>query len=445
MSAAAAGSPGTVVVAADRLIDGTGRPPVAGGAVAIDGERIVAVGPVGELMARFPGAVRHDFAGATLLPGFVDSHVHTTFSAGPVPFEDIQADGETVVGLRGAVNARDALQAGVTTMRDLGGRDRTTLQLRDAIASGVVPGPRLLVCGRPLTIPGGHLHFLGGVAKGIDGVRALTAELLEEGVDCIKVIATGGNMTVTSDPLAAQFSREEIEAIVRIAAAAGRRVTAHARGIDGIRAATLGGVNNIEHCRMEVPPGEWRFDVALAREMARRGTTAAPTLAASYRAFQRQAAGGRVGVRQGAIPFETRLQNAARLREAGVRVVVGTDAGAALARFDEATHVEMESLVLAGWTPLEAIEAGTAGSATAIGLEHEVGTLVPGKLADVVAVQGDPSRTISDVRHVVAVFLGGGLVVRGGSATLDDRPVPWPADQIAERAVYRATQVRRAR
>lgn len=435
-----------VLVTADRLIDGTGRAPVTGGAaVAIEGDRIAAVGTTSALAARYLGAARHDFPGGTLLPGFVDSHVHATFSAGPVPFEDIQSDSDVLIGVRGAINARDALQAGVTTMRDLGGRDRTTLHLRNAIASGVVPGPRLLVCGRPVTIPGGHLNFLGGVAKGLDGVKALTTELIEEGVDVIKVIATGGNMTVTSDPLAAQFTREEIDAIVRIASGAGRRVTAHARGVEGIRASTEGGVHNIEHCRMEVPPGEWSFDAGLAREIAARGITAAPTLAASYRAFQRQAAGGRAGVRKGAIPFEVRLKNAAKLREAGIRVVVGTDAGASLARFDEAVHVEMEGLVQAGWTPLEALEAGTAGSATAIGLEHELGTLEASKLADLVVVQGDPARSISDVRHVAAVFLGGRLVVNAGHATLDDRPLPWPADQIPQREVYRTTEVKPAR
>jgi imidazolonepropionase-like amidohydrolase len=434
-----------VIVAADRVVDGTGRPVLAGGAVAIEGQRIAAVDTAAALATRYPGAPRLDFPGATLLPGFVDSHVHATFSAGPVPFQDIQGDGDVVVGLRGAVNARDALQAGVTTMRDLGGRDRTTLQLRDAIASGVVPGPRLLVCGRPITIAGGHLHFLGGVAKGVDGVSALVRELIEEGVDAIKVIATGGNMTVTSDPLAAQFSREEVAAMVRIAEGAGRRVTAHARGVEGIRVAAEGGVHGIEHCRMEVPPGQWRFDDDLAKELAARGITAAPTLAASYRAFQRQAAGGTVGIRKGAIPFEIRLQNAARLRDAGVRVVVGTDAGASLARFDEAVHVEMESLVQAGWTPLEAIQAATHEAAVAIGLDHELGSLTPGHLADLVVVQGDPTRSISDVRNVEVVFLGGRLVARGGHATLDARPVPWPADEIAQRTHYRPTDVKPAR
>ena len=154
------------LISAERLIDGTGREPLASGAVAVLGDRIVAVGERGELAARFPASARLDFPGGTLMPGMVDSHVHVTFSASAVPFEDIQHDGDLTVGLRGAINARDALLAGVTMLRDLGGRQRTTLELRNAIAAGAIPGPRLLVCGRPVTIPNGHCHFLGGVAQG---------------------------------------------------------------------------------------------------------------------------------------------------------------------------------------------------------------------------------------------------------------------------------------
>jgi hypothetical protein len=172
-----------------------------------------------------------------------------------------------------------------------------------------------------------------------------------------------------------------------------------------------------------------------------KGIFAAPTLAASYRAFQRQAAGGKVGIRKGAIPFAIRQQNAARLREAEVRVVVGTDAGASLARFDEAVHVELESLVGAGWTPVEAIATGTLGSATAIDREKETASLQAGKLADLAVVRGNPARSISDVRQAEAVFLSGCQVVSGGHATLDVRPTPWPEDQIATRTVYRSTDV----
>jgi imidazolonepropionase-like amidohydrolase len=417
----------------DRLIDGTGRAPVERAFVAIEGERIVAAGPVGERDRGLPHATRLDYPGCTLLPGLVDSHVHLTFSAGAVPLKQLQADSDMRLALTGMANARAALQAGVTTVRDLGSRGRISLELRDAIAAGVVPGPRVLACGRPITSPRGHCHFLGGVARGVDAVSRLAAELLEEGADAIKVMGTGGNMTEGSDPLAAQFSVAELREIVKVAGDAGRRVTVHARGVDGMRRAVEAGVQGIEHARMEVAPGQWGFDDEVARAMADQGITAAPTLAASFRASQAKAAGAKVGLREGMVPIPVRQQNARRLRERGVRVVVGTDAGAALARFDEAAHLEMELLVGAGWSPLDAIEAGTRGAAAAIGLLEEIGTIEPGKIADLVVVRGDPSRNISDIRHVEHIFQRGREVASGGGVLADRRPRPWPAGEIAER------------
>jgi imidazolonepropionase-like amidohydrolase len=424
-----------LLVIADRLVDGTGRPARGRSFVAIEGERIAAVGPAEDAERWVPAPARRlEFPACTILPGLVDSHVHLTFSAGPVPFEELQADSDARLLLRAAANARAALQAGVTTVRDLGARDRVTLELRDAILAGTVPGPRVLACGRPITTPSGHCHFLGGVAEGVEAVSRLAAQLVDQGVDAIKVMGTGGNMTRTSDPLKAQFSVEELRAVVRTARSAGVRVTVHARGVEGMRRAVEAGVDGIEHARMEVAPGEWGFDDGLARAMADRGITAAPTLAASFRAAQAKAAGARVGLREGMVPIPVRQENARRLREAGVRVVVGTDAGAALARFDEAVHVEMELLVGAGWSPVEAIRAATHDAAIAIGLEKEIGTVEPGKVADLVVVRGDPARSVSDARQVRHVLRSGRVVASAGQLTGDRRAVPWPRAEIAERS-----------
>jgi imidazolonepropionase-like amidohydrolase len=423
-----------LLLVVDRLVDGSGHAPLERAFIAIEGERIVAVGPADRGDGGLPDAPRRlTFPGCTVLPGLVDSHVHLTFSAGPVPLRQLQDDSDTRLALTGVANARAALLAGVTTVRDLGSRGRITLDLRDAIAAGVVPGPRVLASGRPITSPGGHCHFLGGVARGVEAVSRLAAELIDEGVDAIKVMGTGGNMTEGSDPLRAQFSVDELREVVKVAAAAGRRVTVHARGVDGMRRAVDAGVDGIEHARMEVSPGQWGFDEKLARAMADQGITAAPTLAASFRASQAKAAGAKVGLREGMVPIPVRQQNAWRLREEGVRVVVGTDAGAALARFDEAVHVELELLVGAGWTPLEAIEAGTRGAAAAIGIQEDVGTIAPGRAADLVVVRGDPSRSISDLRQVEHVFQRGRLVASGGHLVDDRRPLPWPSGDIVER------------
>ena len=133
-------------------------------------------------------------------------------------------------------------------MRDLGSRNDVALRLRDAVARGIIPGPRILASGRPITTPNGHLHYLGGVADGIVAIRDLTDELIEQGVDVIKIIATGGNSTPTSDPLEPAFSLEELRVIVEAAHRAGLPVTAHARGSKGIAVLAESGIDQIEHC-----------------------------------------------------------------------------------------------------------------------------------------------------------------------------------------------------
>lgn len=419
--------PSMFIVSADRVVTGAGAIVMPSAAVVIDEGRIVDAGPVGRIRANAAEDTPwFDFPGCTLLPGLIDAHVHLTFSAGPFITRDLLADDDATRLLRGVANARQALMAGVTTVRDLGSHGDLALRLRDAIASGIVPGPRVLASGRPLTIANGHLHYLGGVADTLEEITNLTEELIAQGVDVIKIIATGGNSTPTSDPLEPAFTLEELRAIVHAAHQAGLPATAHARGVKGIALLAESGIDQIEHCRMEVAPGTWQFDPALARRLAENEIIAAPTLAASYRAMQAQAAGRDVGVRAGAIPIPTRQQNARLLREAGVRVVVGTDAGACLARFDEAVHLELELLVEAGWSPVDAIEAGTLGSAAAIRRDRDLGSIEAGKLADLLVARGDPTHDISDIRNVEQVFLGGRPVLEAGHLAVDARPSPWP-------------------
>ena len=252
-------------------------------------------------------------------------------------------------------------------------------------------------------------------------MRRLVRELVDEGVDAIKLIATGGNMTVGSDPFSPAFSLAEARAVVEEAHAAGKKVAAHARSVAGMQQVVDAGVDSIEHSRMEIGPGEWGFDQTLAERMARDGVAAAPTMAASFRAFEHRARGGEVAVQPIALSTATRQENAARLRSCGVQVVVGTDAGAALASFDEATHLEMELLVGAGWTPLEALHAGTLAAARSIGVGDEVGSLEVGKVADIIVVAGDPARAIEHIRRVYCVFQAGIPTVFDGQITGDAR------------------------
>jgi imidazolonepropionase-like amidohydrolase len=184
------------------------------------------------------------------------------------------------------------------------------------------------------------------------------------------------------------------------------------------------GVDSIEHSRMETGPGVWGFDESLAERMARKGIVAAPTMAASHRAFEYRARGGDVAVQPIALDTATRQENAARLRACGVQVVVGTDAGAALASFHEATHLELELLVGAGWTPIEALHAGTLAAARSLGLGGEIGSLEPGKVADILVAVGEPARTIEHIRRVYCVFQAGLPTVFEGQIIQDARESP---------------------
>lgn len=411
-----------ILLSADRVFDGRIGTAQAGRVVAIEAGRIAAMGARDDFGTFVEGTVEHDFPGCTLVPGLVDTHVHLTFSASAYPFRDLQADSDGQLVARGIRSARALLQAGVTTVRDLGCRNRTALDVRDAIAAGIVPGPRVLAAGRPITAEGGHLHFLGGGVRGEDAARAFTRALIDEGADAIKVIATGGNMTVGSDPLTPAFTFAEAQAIVDEAHAAHRRVAAHARSVAGIRQMVDVGVDSVEHCRMEVALGQWGFDEAVARKMAAASIRAVPTMAASHRAFQFRASGGDIGLQPIAIDSATRQKNAAKLRACGVPVVIGTDAGAALAAFDEATHLEAELLVGAGWTPAEALNAATLAAAEALGLDSEVGSLESGKLADIAVVLGDPTQDITQLRRIYAVYQHGIPTVLEGQVRTDARP-----------------------
>ena len=204
--------------------------------------------------------------------------MHLVFSAGANPFGDLGVEDDQRLLLRAVAAARQALGAGVTTVRDLGGRGGVTFRVRDAINDGLIPGPRILAAGSPITITGGHCHFLGLEADDEPGVRAAARSQLKMGANGLKIMATGGRMTPGTNVGRAQFSVAEIYAAVDEARRANVPIAAHAIGIDGIRNAAQAGVNTIEHCSwLAATPGV-EFDEATAALMAQQGTAAEPTL-----------------------------------------------------------------------------------------------------------------------------------------------------------------------
>jgi imidazolonepropionase-like amidohydrolase len=388
----------TTLIRAGRLIDGTTTSGVQHDQVIrVDSGTITSVAPAGEL-PRDADVI--DLSSSTVLPGLIDCHVHLVFSASDYALGDVLVEDDQQLLLRGVAAARRALRVGITTVRDLGGRGGVTFRLRDAIDSGLIAGPHIRAAGSPITITGGHCHFLGLEADGEAGVRVAARRQLKAGANCLKIMSTGGHMTPGTNRHRAQYSVQEIAAAVDEAARAHVTVAAHGLGTDGIRNAVQAGVNTIEHCQWLGTDLSVSFDEAVAYAMAERRTAFVPTL----------------GPHQPR-PTELREQILGAMRQAramGVPIAAGTDAGVSNRAFDS-LPLELETLVSdLGLSPLEAIHAATGEAARAIGVADKVGTLQAGRAADMLVVDGDPSVRIGDLQSVRMVIKGGCTVVENG-------------------------------
>lgn len=403
---------GTVVLHAARLIDGTGAAPVADGVVVVTNDRIVAVGRRGSV-AEPAGARVVELGDATLLPGFIDAHVHIIGRTLGDPAGDDAAvrDLPATGAILGVENARRTLMAGFTTVRNAGSEGFGDVALRNAINQGFVVGPRILASGHALGITGGHCDENGfrpgllegdyrtGLANTPDEVIAAERYQAKYGADVIKICATGGVLSEGDAVGVQQFSDAELRASVEEAKLLERRVMAHAHGAEGIRAAVRAGVHSIEH-------GSFLDDEG-ARLMAQRGTFLVPTLSAGEAVLRAADSGVLTGQRaEKARAAGQAMRNATRIAlRAGAPVALGTDAGVGP---HGANGREFFLMVeWGGMTPMQSIQAGTLNAARLLGIEREVGTLAAGKMADVVAVPGDPTRDIRVMERPVFVMRSG--------------------------------------
>ena len=356
------------------------------GAVAVDSNVITYVGPA----KRFKIAKKDaffDISGKTILPGLVDAHVHLCLDGSPDPMTSILKDSTPQLTLKAANHARQTLDAGVTTVRDMGGRDYVDLAIRDGIESGLLQGPRMICSGRVICMTGGHGWQFGREADGTDEIREAVREQLKAGVDFVKLIATGGVMTKGVDPGATQFTLEELLAGVEEARKAGRRTATHAQGTEGIKNSLWAGVNSIEH-------GFFLDDEAIEL-MLEMNAYLVPTLNAPYQIIR---GGVKKGVPQYAVEkskavMKSHFQSVRRAYKSKIPIAMGTDAGTPFNCHGENLK-EMELLVKAGMTPMEAIVAATKTASEVLALEKKVGTLEKGKLADLVVVNGDHLKDI---------------------------------------------------
>ena len=374
--------------------------------VVIEGEKIAQIGPSSEVKPA-AGDTTIDLPEATLLPGLIDMHTHLTFDLNSLGYQGLGIS-TAREALHGARNARRTLEAGFTTVRNVGARDYADIALRDAINDGDVIGPRMVASGPALGITGGHcdenllppaFHFFGGaVADGIEAVQHKVREVIKYGADVIKICATGGVLSKGDDPNASQYTLEEMKAIVADAHRLGRRVAAHAHGAEGVRWASEAGVDSIEHGHL--------MDDAAITTLKKNGTYLVPTLflteymqqnmdRSDVPEYSKQKMRWIAGAAQ---------QNVKKAFDAGVKVAFGTDA----AVYPHGLNAgEFHVYVKLGMTPLAAVQTATINAADLLGWSKQVGTLEPGKWADMIAVDGDPTKDVTTLEHVKFVMKGG--------------------------------------
>jgi len=410
------------LITAARLLDGTGSAPVRQAALLVEDGRIVKLGPATEV--RVPdgaAADRKDYGDATILPGLVDAHTHLVAPGDGTLGDDIAKEDDDFLLLQAAKNARTLLHSGVTTLRENGAKGKVAFSLREGIRRKLAPGPRMVICGRPIAMTGGHMGYFGSEADGEVAVRAEVRKLLKEGADYIKIVASGGS-TRTSDPNRASYTVAELAAMADEARRHGKLTAAHCTSAQSIQNCLDAGVDMIIHCIFTEPDGTYRFRPDLVERLVAAKAWVNPTLYVQKAGIERQR---EAREREGRLTPELEAQfEAARraldvrvdavrqMTEAGVLMTAGSDSPWGWYAPGEFVH-EIHMLAQAGLSYADAIVAGTAGAADSIGVGAVAGRLLPGRSADALVVRGDPTHDITNLWNVLDVYQSGRRIDRG--------------------------------
>jgi imidazolonepropionase-like amidohydrolase len=389
---------GSVLITAKRLFDGLGDSIVEDPLIEVFDGRIVGVS---QRRTRIDGSDLIDLGDVTLLPGLIDVHQHLGFDASDKAVARLVECDDATLLLRMRVAALRALAGGVTTIRDLGDRNYVSLTLRDWFRNGVEVGPEILAAGPPITVTRGHCWFLGGEADGADGIRQAVHERASRGVDVIKIMVTGGNMTPTVGPHQSQYTRAELMVAVTSAHELGLRIAAHAYGGQGIVDAMEAGVDSIEHCGFYTADGV-EADPAVIAELGRRHTVVSVTTGEPPGMTVRSPA---LLKRRPAVKA-----NYTALHRAGARIVCGTDGGVAPNKPHDVLRYGVSDFPSLGLSNAEALRANTSVAAAVCGISERKGAITTNKDADIIAVPGDPLDDISRIEHVSAVFIAGNRI-----------------------------------
>ena len=409
--------PDITVIKVKSVIDGTGSPPKQHHAVVIEGDSIKELLPQEHLSFPDGAPVRTlNFPNGYLLPGLIDAHAHLMFGVHGATYEEvIENDSDEIMLLRAAKNARTHLLCGVTTLRENGARNRITFDLREGAERGYVTAPRLLLCGRPVTVTGGHFFWCNQEADGVEGVRAAVRQLIKEGADHIKIMASGGGTSITDNRLPS-YSVDELRAIVDETHNMGKLTTAHCLATKSITNALDAHVDMIEHAAFIEPDGSFKFDSRIVERIAKQGVYVSPTVQTGYRqqeelltkeseaplskAYQLRLDGLKA-------KCESQLEFLRRMhQEWDINIISGTDS---IQLFGDYC-LGLELMSKAGMSNQEIIASSTNLAAQAIGIDRTVGSISPGKSADLIVVEKDPLRDITALRNVSMVMRAGDLV-----------------------------------
>lgn len=394
----------TIAIHHTRLIDGTGAA-LDQATVLIRGTTVLAAGPSRDISIP-KGATRVNGRGLTVLPGLIDCHVHLCLGAEADVVATIEMESSSYTLLKAARHAKLTLEAGFTTVRDVGSRDHSIFALKRAITAGVAPGPRIVGAGLAICMIGGHARFIGQEVEGPHKVRQAVEAQLAAGAGVIKVIASGGVLTPGTSPDQAQMTIEELTAAVETARRAKRKVAAHAHGSSGMKNAIAAGVHSIEHATL--------LDEDALALMKRHGVYMVPTLSAlATTAAGRPGCGIPASALDKAKSMTKRHQGSfKKAHTSGLLIAMGTDAGTPF-NYHGDNAQELDRMVALGMTPMEAIVTSTASAARLIGIHDSVGLLKKGMQADLVVLEGNPLRRIELLRdrsRIMGVMQAGRFV-----------------------------------
>jgi imidazolonepropionase-like amidohydrolase len=374
------------------------------GIVVVEQDKIVKV--ISGTTSLSPDINTVSLAGKTLLPGFIDCHVHLCLDCSLDPITALAAEPTAITAVRGVQSARKTLMAGITTVRDMGGKDGVDLILRDAIHSEMISGPKMIASGKMICMTGGHGWPIGREADGPDELRKAVREQIKAGANFIKFMATGGVLTPNVDPGNHQLTEDELRAGIEEAHKANKKTAAHAQGTQGILNALRAGIDSIEH-------GIY-LDEESIELMVKHKVPFIPTLSPLYSV---EAKSKGINIPE-FIMEKTReikpfiYQSFRMARDAGVTIGMGTDAGTPLNLHGKNLR-ELKFLVENGFTPTQAMVAGTGTAAKILGLDDQIGTISEGKMADLVMVDGNPLDNIDlllDPENICLIMQNGKLI-----------------------------------